>query len=254
MVYCESLPRLRRYAKKVRKRLWPVMAVAAVIAFGAILMLVVLFHRVEDDLVVDAPSCIDGPVTPGIDVSYYQGTIQWPKVQKAGIRFAFIRVSDGLSNRDALFAQNWAGARRANLRRGVYQYFRPEENAVAQADLVIAAVLRDPGELPPVIDVEATGGKSPAQIERQIRAWVERIRTKLHVEPIIYTGPAFWTDSVGGADLSGHPLWIAHYTNECPRVPPPWTRWTFWQHSESGRVPGIQGPVDLDVLAGELPD
>lgn len=253
MVYCESLRWLRRYAKKVRKRLWPVVAIAAVLAFGAILMLVMLFHRVEDDLVIDAPSCIPGPVTPGIDVSYHQGTINWQKVQKAGIRFAFIRISDGLGTKDALFAQNWAGARRAHLRRGVYQYFRPDENAIAQADLVIAAVLRDPGELPPVIDVEATGGKSPAQIERQVRAWVARIRAKLHVEPIIYTSPSFWTDSVGGADMSSHPLWVAHYTNECPRVPAPWTRWTFWQHSESGRVPGIQGPVDLDVFAGELP-
>lgn len=253
MVYCESLRGLRRYAKKVRKRLWPVMALAAVVAFAAILVIVMLFRRVEDDLVVDAPGCVDGPMTPGIDVSYHQGRIQWPKVEKAGIRFAFIRVSDGLTVRDTQFAQNWEGARRANIRRGVYQYFRPDENAVAQADLVIAAVERDAGELPPVIDVETTGGRSPAQIERQVRAWIARIRARLRVEPIVYTSPAFWTDQVGGADLASHPLWLAHYTNECPRVPPPWTRWTFWQHSESGRVPGISEPVDLDVLAGELP-
>lgn len=253
MVYCESLRGLGRYAKKVRKRLWPVMAIAALLTFAAILVVVVLFHRVEDDLVIDAPGCVDGPVTAGIDVSYHQGTIHWAKVQKAGIRFAFIRISDGLTIRDSQFAQNWAGARKAQIRRGAYQYFRPEENAVAQADLVIAALQRDPGELPPVIDVETTGGKSPAQLERQIRAWVARIRAKLHVEPIIYTSPAFWTDQVGGADLSNQPLWLAHYTNECPRVPPPWTRWTFWQHSETGQVPGIQGPVDLNVLAGALP-
>ncbi len=229
------------------------MAIAAILAFGAILMIVMLFHRVDDDLVIDAPGCVEGPVTPGVDVSYHQGTIQWPKVRAAGIRFAFIRVSDGLTVRDTQFAPNWGGARRAGLRRGVYQYFRPDENAVAQADLVIAAVQRDPGELPPVIDVETTGGKSPAQLERQVRAWVARIRSKLGVEPIIYTSPAFWEDNVGGADMTALPLWIAHYTNECPRVPRPWIRWTFWQHSESGRVPGIQGPVDLDVFAGELP-
>lgn len=227
------------------------MAIATLLAFGAILMCVMLFGG-KDEPTLDAPACIDGPVTPGIDVSYYQGTIAWPKVRAAGIRFAFIRVSDGLAVRDTMFERNWAGAGRARLQRGVYQHFRPEQGAIAQADLVIAAIRHEPGELPPVLDVEVTGGKSPAQVERQVRAWVERIRGKLGVEPIIYTSPDFWKDAVGGADLATLPLWVAHYTNECPRVPAPWTRWTFWQHSETGRVPGIQGPVDLDVMAGEL--
>lgn len=237
----------------MRKRLWPVAAVAAVLAFGAILMCVMLFHHERDEVVVEAPACVDGPVTPGIDVSYYQGTIHWQRVRDAGIRFAFIRVSDGLTVKDSLFAQNWPGAHRARILRGVYQHFRPDENATAQADLVIAAVARDPGELPPVLDVEVTGGKSAAQIEKAIRTWVARIRSRLHVEPIIYTSPDFWTTAVGGADLSSQLLWVAHYTAECPRVPAPWTTWAFWQHSETGQVPGISGPVDLDVFAGELP-
>ncbi len=227
------------------------MAIAAVLAFGAIVMAVMLFGA-DDEPVLEPPACVEGPVTPGIDVSYYQGTIQWPKVHRAGIRFAFIRVSDGLGVRDSMFVQNWAGAKHARVMRGVYQHFRPDENAIAQADVVIAAVSHDPGELPPVIDVEVTGGKSPAQLERQVRAWVERIRAKLHVEPIVYTSPSFWENEVGGADLSQLPLWVAHYTNECPRVPAPWTRWAFWQHSESGRVPGIAGPVDLNVFSGDL--
>ena len=245
--------RLRRYARKVRKRLWPVAAVAAVLAFGAIVMAMMLFGGEDEPAIEEPPACFEGPVTPGIDVSYYQGQIHWRRVQNAGIRFAFIRVSDGLTNRDSMFEKNWSGAKQAKIRRGAYQYFRPEESAIAQADLVIAALARDPGELPPVIDVEATGGKSPKQIERQIRLWVERIRTKLHVEPIVYTSPAFWRDAVGSADLSRQPLWLAHYTAECPRIPAPWTAWTFWQHSETGRVPGISGPVDLNVMAGELP-
>jgi lysozyme len=72
------------------------------------------------------------------------------------------------------------------------------------------------------------------------------------VQPLIYTSPDFWRDAVGGADFSSLPLWVAHYTTECPRVPAPWVEWTFWQHSETGQVPGIQGPVDLDVMRGEL--
>jgi lysozyme len=247
----QSLGRVRRYAKKVRKRLWPVAAIAALLAFGAILMVVMLFTG-EREPTLELPGCVDVPVTPGIDVSYYQDKIEWQRVRKTGIRFAFIRVSDGLSVRDPMFTANWEGARHAHLARGAYQHFRPEESATSQADLVVEAVQRDRGELPPVLDVEVTGGKSPVQIEKAIRLWIERIRARLHVEPIIYTSPEFWRGAVGGADLTTQPLWVAHYTAECPRVPAPWTRWMFWQHSETGQVPGIQGPVDLDVLAGDL--
>lgn len=211
-----------------------------------------LLHRAPAPAVPEAPDCSVGPTIPGIDVSYYQETIDWPRVYRAGMRFAFIRVSDGTTLGDPMFVRNWAGARRATLRRGAYQYFRPDQSALAQADLLIAAIARDPGELPPAIDVEITGGKSPAQLAAGIRTWVDRVRARLHVEPIVYTSPEFWRDAVGGADLSAQPLWLAHYTTDCPRVPAPWTRWRFWQHSERGQVPGIQGPVDLDVLAGAL--
>jgi lysozyme len=103
-----------------------------------------------------------------------------------------------------------------------------------------------------VIDVAATGGKSPAHIAAAIRVWVERVRTRLGVEPIIYTSPEFWRDRVGGADFSTQKLWLAHYTAECPRVPAPWKAWTFWQYSKTGRVAGIRGAVDLDVFAGTI--
>ena len=110
------------------------------------------------------PDCHDGPTTPGLDVSYYQDTIDWPKVRHAGLRFAFIRVSDGTTVDDPMFDKNWAGAKRAGLLRGAYQHFRPDENVRAQADMMIAALMHDGGELPPVIDVEVDGGKRAVEI------------------------------------------------------------------------------------------
>ena len=200
-----------------------------------------------------APPCHDGPVTPGIDVSYHQGAIEWRRVREAGVRFAFVRVSDGSTFADPMFARHWADARRARVLRGAYQYFRPDESALAQADLMIAALRRDAGELPPVIDVETTGGRSPAQIERAVAAWIARVREQLGVEPILYTGPDFWTTQVRNADLTPRPpLWLAHYTAGCPTVPAPWKAWTFWQYTDRGEVPGITGPVDLDVFAGSV--
>lgn len=198
------------------------------------------------------PGCQSGATVAGIDVSYYQESIAWSRVRRAGIRFAFIRASDGLTITDTRFAKNWQGAKRAGLLRGAYQYFRPEQSAVEQADLLIAAIDRDRGELPPVIDVESTGGKSATELATSIRAWVDRVRIRLGVEPIVYTGPDFWRTRVGGADFTRQPLWLAHYTPTCPTVPAPWQRWTFWQHADTGRVPGIAGPVDLNVFAGSF--
>lgn len=200
------------------------------------------------------PACVQGPTVRGIDVSYYQDTIQWKRVRKSGVMFAFVRASDGTAIADPMFAKNWAEARRAGVMRGAYQYFRPEVGAVAQADVLIAALGKDRGELPPVIDVETSGGLSPARVEKAVRAWVARVRDKLGVEPIIYASPELWRELTNGADLSRQPLWVAHYTSDCPTVPPHWTAWRFWQHSDRGTVPGIARPVDLDVFAGTFAD
>jgi len=193
--------------------------------------------------------CEIGPTTRGIDVSYYQETINWPKVKASGVEFVFVRVSDGLYFDDPMFAANWAGTKSSNLIRGAYQFFRPEQDPIEQADVLVAALLADPGELPPVIDVEDAGGQSPAEIARRVKIWLARVHDRLGLDAIVYTGPAFWRDSVGGAEVD-RPLWIAHYTSECPQIPAPWTSWRFWQFTASGRVPGIYGPVDLDVFRG----
>jgi lysozyme len=237
----------------VRRRLRiPIVATIATIAALAVgAALVLRFSGGDRALRLAPPACELGPTVRGIDVSHHQETISWRRVRQAGIQFAFIRVSDGLTASDPRFAENWTGARRVGVLRGAYQYFRPEESAIAQADLLIAAVRRDPGELPPVIDVELHGGRTPVLLAAHVRAWVERVRTQLRVEPIVYTGPDFWRERVGGADLTRQPLWLAHYTTECPAVPWPWTRWTFWQHTDRGTVPGVAGPVDLNLFAGD---
>ena len=229
-------------------RIWAVTALAGAAIGGALVVRSGAPGLVVRDL---APPCELGPTVRGVDVSYFQEAIAWRRVRQAGVQFAFIRVSDGAATWDPRFVDNWHGARRVGVLRGAYQFFRPEESAIAQADLMIAAIRRDRGELPPVIDVETDGGKRPAELAAGIRAWVERVRTELRVEPIVYTGPDFWRERVGGADLTGQPLWLAHYTPSCPTIPSPWMRWTFWQHTDRGAVPGIDKPVDLNLFAGD---
>jgi len=234
---------------------WATVAIGALLAIGFVVGYAFVFGGGDDDdddldfADLIPPACRAGPTTPGIDVSYYQNTIRWRRVRKAGVVFAFIRVSDGTSTIDPAFRRNWSHARPTGILRGAYQYFRPDQDAREQADVLIRAIRRDPGELPPVIDVETTGGKSRRQIVRGIRTWIARVRVELGVEPIVYTGPDFWIE-LGAPDATSQALWLAHYIDACPLVPPRWRAWTFWQHSDRGRVPGITGPVDLDVFAG----
>jgi len=201
--------------------------------------------------------CPQGATTRGIDVSYYEGSINWTTVHGSGIEFAFIRVSDGTGFHDPKFASYWAAAKSAGVIRGAYQFFRPNQNVIAQADLLIAAVggSYTVGDLPPVIDVEATGGLGPAAVASKVRQWVDHVKAVLGVDPIVYTGKYFWRDQVGGpTSFAGNPLWIAQYTSLCPDLPAPWPVWTFWQNSETGTVPGITGHVDTDKFNGSLAD
>ncbi len=201
--------------------------------------------------------CADASTVKGIDVSKWEGAINWPKVKAGGIAFAFARVSDGANTRDATFATNWAGAKSVGIVRGAYQFFRPTQDATTQADLLVAALggSYTRGDLPPVIDVEDTGGLAAATVAARVRTWVDRVHGKLGVAPIVYTGKYFWRDQVGGpTSFAGNPLWIAQYTTLCPDLPAPWARWTFWQNSETGTVSGISGAVDLDRFNGTLAD
>jgi lysozyme len=192
--------------------------------------------------------CQLGPTTPGIDVSYYQGDIAWNRVHNAGVQFAFIRVSDGADIFDVKFEANWLGARRAKILRGAYQFFRPEESPIDQANIMVRTLRQHGrGELPPVIDIEVTSGLPLAVVAQNAKIWIEHVRSQLGVEPIVYTNPGMWSGSGEAAPLATQPLWLAHYTEACPRVPSPWTRWTYWQYTENGRVAGIDGPVDLDL-------
>jgi len=120
--------------------------------------------------------CAAGPTVKGMDVSYYESSVDWVAARQAGIEFAFIRVTDGVQYLDPKFASYWAGAKAAGVIRGAYQFFRPAEDPIAQADLLLAKMgALEPGDLPPVIDVEVSGGLAPAQVAAEVRAWVDHV-------------------------------------------------------------------------------
>jgi lysozyme len=209
----------------------------------------------EESIDQAATVCGVGPTVKGIDVSYYQGTIDWNAVKNDGVKYAFIRVSDGLNTIDTKFSANWSGSRNAGIYHGAYQFFRPSQDAIAQADLLLSKIGSTiaADDLPPVIDVEASDGLSASAVAAGVHAWVEHVTAVLGRRPIIYTGKYFWQDSVGDADETASPLWHAQYTSAaCPNIADAWPNWAIWQYSSTGSVDGIAGNVDMDRWNGDL--
>jgi GH25 family lysozyme M1 (1,4-beta-N-acetylmuramidase) len=190
-----------------------------------------------------------------MDVSYYETSIDWTAAHGDGIDYAIIRATDGVQYIDPKFPAYWAGAKAAGVIRGAYQFFRPAEDPIAQADLLLAKIgTLEPGDLPPVIDVEVSGGLTPVQVEASVRAWVDHVAAAIGRPPIIYAGLYSWHDLTASADMTTSPLWVAQYTSAaCPNIPVPWPRWTFWQYTPTGSVAGIPGSnLDLDVFNGTI--
>lgn len=206
----------------------------------------------EEDSESLSPICGSATTVSGIDVSEMQGQIDWAKVKADGVAFAFLRVADGIDFVDLRFAENWSRSRAVNVRRGPYHFFRPSEDAVAQAELFLTTVgALEPGDLPPVLDLEATDGRTPAQVSAGAKVWLDVVEQRLGVRPILYVGPYFWRDQMGApAWGKDYDLWIAHWTSGCPSVPSPFTKWQFHQRTARGRVNGIQGDVDMNRFNG----
>jgi lysozyme len=200
-----------------------------------------------------ATVCPGGTKTDGIDVSYYQGTINWSQVKAAGKDFAIVRVSDGTGFMDPKFVTNWKGAKAAGLAVGAYQFFRPTQDATAQADLMVNqlnAVGFGAGDIPPVIDVEVTDGVSGATLLARVNTWIARVKSRTGRLPILYTSPGFW-GGIGSPSTLPY-IWVAHWGVSCPNLPAPWGRLRFWQYSSTGKVSGISGNVDIDMYNGSL--
>lgn len=190
----------------------------------------------------------------GIDVSYAQGNINWKKVaamEEDGvrIRFVFIKATEGLLTADPYFKRNWREAQKAGIPCGAYHFFRPKKSGLWQARFFVQNASLEKGGLPPVADVERLDGKSPAAMRKELQDFLLYVENKTGETPIIYTGISFYRDYLAGY-FDDYPLWIAHYNRDKLDVSRS-TNWKFWQHSETGRVNGINHTVDFDVFKGD---
>ncbi|MCW2724358.1 MAG: putative secreted glycoside hydrolase family 25 [Frankiales bacterium] len=202
----------------------------------------------------------------GIDIASYQhpggAAIDWNAVKGAGSDYAFIKATEGVSYTNPYFAQDWVASYGAGLARGAYHYAQPTANpqtAVDQANAFIAAAgtSREPGAMPPMLDLETANGLTPAQLVTWTQRFLDTVQQLTGRKALIYTYPYFWKNQMGNSSaFTSYPLFIADYRdlsgNSQPALPLPggWQQWTFWQYSSSGQIPGINSPaVDLDRAA-----
>lgn len=189
----------------------------------------------------------------GIDVSRYQQNISWDMVKDMNVhdiklQFAFIKATEGLINIDPFFKRNWKKTKEAGIVRGAYHFFIPTKDGKSQAKNFTDHVQLQSGDLPPVLDVEQAYGANAVQVRKEIKEWLDAVQDFYHIKPIIYTYLDFYNNYLKGY-FDGYPLWVAHYLQ--PHQPRINRDWTFWQHSEQGRVNGILSKVDFNVFNGD---
>jgi lysozyme len=195
----------------------------------------------------------------GIDVSRWQGTIDWLSVREAGIAFAFLKATEGGDHTDPSFPGNWEAAARAGVPRGAYHFYYFCRPAEEQARWFIQHVPRDPAALPPVLDLE-WNHKSPscrhrpdaATVRAEAARFLDILTAHYGQRPVVYTTVDFYRDT-GIGSLPGTEFWLRSVAGH-PSTVYPGQRWTFWQYTGTGFVPGISGPVDINVFAGSVDD
>ncbi|WP_297517216.1 GH25 family lysozyme [Flavobacterium sp.] len=184
----------------------------------------------------------------GLDVSEYQGSIDWEAVDSLEgrpIRFVFVRATCGSDRKDAQFETNWKGAKK--YIRGAYHYYRPDENSLEQARKFIATVLLQPGDLPPVLDIEQLPeNQSMERLKMGLQKWLDAVEKHYRRKPIIYSGQRFYEDFLK-EEFSAYTFWVANYNFFAETLQ---SEWLFWQFSEKGRVEGIPEKVDVNLYNG----
>jgi lysozyme len=203
----------------------------------------------------DLPRPTDYPIH-GIDVSKFQGGIDWNAVAGSGVKFAWIKATEGGDNTDARFQANWDGAKAAGVPHGAYHFVywcRPpmeemanfEQNAPADADA-----------LPPVLDVEATPTSKTCHKHltqegavADMRVMLQEMERHYGKRPIIYTTLDFYQAILADGSLSEYPIWVRS-TKYHPSVKYAGRAWGFWQYQSDGRIDGISVKVDRDAFAG----
>ena len=199
----------------------------------------------------------DGYEIHGIDISHYQGDIDWNKLKMAKIgnspvKFILIKSTEGSNQLDENFNDNFYQAREYGFIRGAYHFWSNKSTPRQQDYYFLKQVHLEDGDLPPVLDVEhKPKDKSNEEFQRDVLTWLHIVEDKYHVKPILYTYYKFKEAYLNTPVFDDYPYWIAHYYVEKVAYKGPWK---FWQHTDVGKLPGIKGYVDFNIYNGSYYD
>ena len=194
----------------------------------------------------------------GIDISHHQGRIDWDELKDNGlidhcpIRFVMIKATEGATQTDRNFRDNFYQARENGFTRGAYHFYSVHTPAELQAYHFIKTVDLENGDLPPVLDVEhKPKGQTDEEFKGSVLKWLRLVEQHYRVKPIIYTYFKFKTRYLSDPVFDEYPYWIAHYYVDSLEYQ---GSWKFWQHTDVGRLPGIKGNVDFNIYNGSYYD
>lgn len=192
--------------------------------------------------------------TYGFDISHYQNKedINWDSLSIGNktipLEFVVMRATMGNRNADKHFDDFWEMAKKRDMIRGAYHFYRADEDPVRQANNFLENVKLESGDLPPILDIEKIPKrKTNEKLIEDLKVWCRIVEEAYGKKPIIYTYYHYYKDFLKG-EFDGYPLWLANYNDVS--APSPDSEWDFWQFTENGIVHGINTKVDLDVYNG----
>lgn len=190
----------------------------------------------------------------GIDVSNWEGKIQFRKVREAGIRVVYIKATQGRDIVDPDFERNYRDAERENLRIGFYHYVmaRSLEEAKEEAAFFYDKIRDKRQHARPAMDFEVFGTLSHREVREISIQFLRELEARDGHRPVIYSDASNASGVFDDDRLREYPLWIAQYGVRKPDMENPWRRWSGWQYTDSGRVRGIDGRVDRDYFRRDI--
>ncbi len=228
--------------------------IVSVIIFAICVVAVFALLIYKGTMLLNNPSRNDYPVR-GIDVSSYQGEIDWRVIAAQGIDFAFIKATEGSSYVDPNFAANLSGAEKTDLRVGAYHFFSYDSGGETQADNFISVVPKTDGMLPPVVDFEFYGDKESnlpekTSVQKELQILLDRLEEQYGLKPIIYATEKSYELYISGA-FDNYGIWIRNVVFK-PKLDDG-RDWTFWQYTNRETLKGYEGEekyIDMNVFSG----
>ena len=200
-----------------------------------------------------ALSASSNEIYAGIDVSEWQGDIDFDKVKNAGIDVVYIRAGQGFSYEDAKFERNYSEAKKSGLKIGVYHYMtaRNVEQAKLQAQFFVSLISNKQIDCKLAMDFESFGNLNKTEINEIALAYMKEVERLSKKEVVVYSN-TYNAKNTFDANVAKYPLWVAQYGVSQPQDNGKWKNWVGYQYSSTGRVNGISGNVDMDRYTNDI--